>query len=274
MQSKSRTPIGSIPVVILDRSGAEPQLLLGSTVKLEPQAYIDRTGDAIASIPQNLIEPFLSQPVVVELDGLRNAPKIVATQEDRVYVGPGNRAYVSGMGQAAKLWNVYRTAKPIRDPASEEIIGYEAFYLGTAQRIAAGEPATVEIMTAKEEIGVGDRLTPAVRAEVISYVPHAPATLIQGQIAAMYGGVKEAGRNSIVTLNRGRRDGLEVGHVLALYRKGVEREVRIDEGVEVHRLPDERYGLVFVFRTFERISYALVMNVSRPVTIADVVRTP
>jgi hypothetical protein len=205
---------------------------------------------------------------------MAHAPKIVATQEDRVYVGPGNRAYVSGMAQAAKLWNIYRTAKPIRDPASTEIIAYEAFYLGTAQRIAEGEPATVEIMTAKEEIGIGDRLAPAGRAEILSYVPHAPTTLIHGQIAAMYGGVTEAGRNSIVTLNRGRRDGLEVGHVLALYRKGVTREVRIDDKIEIHQLPDERYGLIFVFRTFERIAYALVMNVSRPVTIADVVRTP
>ena len=258
-------------VVILDRSGSEPQLRV---TKLEPKVYADKTGEAISSIPQQVIEPFLSQPLIVEENGLKDAPKIVATQEDRVYVGPGNRAYVSGIKQEAKLWQVYRQAKPVTDPETREILGYEAFYLGTARQIAKGEPATFEVISVKQEMGVGDRLAPASRPEIISYVPHAPAKPIEGQIAAMYGGVKETGRNSIVTLNRGTRDGLEVGHVLALYRKGVEREIRDGDEKEVHTLPNERYGLVFVFRTFERISYALVMSVTRPVTVADIVRTP
>lgn len=261
-------------VVILDRSGADPQLKLGQVIKVEPKVYVDKTVGAISSIPQNIIEPFLSQPLVIEEGGMKDAPKIVATQEDRVYVGPGNKAYVSGMKQEAKLWQVYRPAKPISDPETREILGYEAFYLGTAQQIAKGETATIEIVSAKQEIGPGDRLAPAVRQEVFSYVPHSPTTQIEGQIAAMYGGVKETGRNSIVTLNRGKRDGLEVGHVLALYRKGGEREIRDGDEKEIHRLPNERYGLVFVFRTFERISYALVMSVTRPVTVADIVRTP
>jgi hypothetical protein len=261
-------------VVILDRSGTDPQLRLGQLVKVDPKVYVDKTVAEIPSIPQNIIEPFLSQPLIVEEDGLKNAPKIVATQEDRVYVGPGNRVYVAGIKDETKLWQIYRTSKPIKDPETQEIIGHEAFFLGTAQQIAQGETATVEIISAKQEIGQGDRLTPASRPEIISYAPHSPGKLIQGQIAAMYGGVKEAGRNSIVTLNRGKRDGLEVGHVLALYRKGEERTYREGSVKETHKLPNERYGLVFVFRTFERISYALVMNVTRPVTVADIVRTP
>ncbi len=267
-------------VVILDRSGAEPRLRLGQSVgqnvKLDPKIYVDQENQAIPSIPQQVIEPFLSRPLIVDEEGLKNAPKIIAIEEGRVYLGPGGRGYVSGMTGDAKLWQVYRKAKPVLDPATQEVLGYEAVYLGTAKLTAKGEPATIEILSAKEEIGLTDRLAPTGRPEIVSYVPHAPTQPINGQIAAIYGGVNQAGRNSIVTLNRGTRDGLEVGHVLALYRNGGEVTYREDEGDRKteYKLPAERYGLLFVFRTFDRISYGLVMSVTRPVVVSDFVRTP
>lgn len=260
-------------VLVLDRSGAQPRLRL-ETVRLEPRVYAEDLSLAIPSIPQNIIEPFLSRPQVLEEDGLKDAPKIVATQEDRVYIGPGGRAYVSGLKEKAKLWQVFRPTKPVIDPETKEPIGHEAFYLGTAMLVAEGEPATVDIASAIQEIGINDRLIPAARTEIINYAPHIPATKIQGQIAAIYGGVKETGRHSIVTLNRGKRDGVEPGHVLAVYRNGGERLYREGNETTNIKLPPERYGLVFVFRTFERISYALVMDVSRPVVVTDIVRNP
>jgi hypothetical protein len=260
-------------VLVLDRSGAQPRLRL-ETVRLEPRVYAEDLSLAIPSIPQNIIEPFLSRPQVLEEDGLKDAPKIVATQEDRVYIGPGGRAYVSGLKDKTKLWQVFRPTKPVIDPETKEPIGHEAFYLGTARLVAEGEPATVDIATAIQEIGVNDRLLPAARAEIINYAPHMPTTKIQGQIAAIYGGVKETGRHSIVTLNRGKRDGVEPGHVLAVYRNGGERLYREGNETTNIKLPPERYGLVFVFRTFDRISYALVMDVSRPVVVTDIVRNP
>ncbi len=260
-------------VLVLDRSGTDPQLRI-ETIQLEPKVHAEQLSQAIPSIPQNAIEPFLSRPQVLEEDGLKAAPKIVATQEDRVYIGPGGRAYVSGMKADVKLWQVFRPTKPIIDPETSEPIGHEAFYLGTARQVAEGEPATVDIVSAVQEIGVNDRLVPASRTESISYAPHVPARQIQGQVAAIYGGVKETGRHSIVTLNRGQRDGLESGHVLAIYRNGGERSYREGNETTSIKLPPERYGLVFVFRVFERISYALVMDVSRPVVVSDIVRTP
>ncbi len=266
-------------VVILDRSGAEPQLRLGQavgsqTIKLEPKIYGDKESQAITSIPQQVIEPFLSRPLVVDEEGLRDAPKIIAIEEDRVYLGPGGRGYVSGMKEDANLWQIYRKAKPVLDPTTQEVLGYEAFFLGTAKLLAKGEPATIEVISAKQEIGLTDRLAPAGRPEIVSYVPHAPSKAINGQIAAIYGGVNQAGRNSIVTLNRGTRDGLEVGHVLALYRNGGDITYREDDSKTEYKLPAERSGLLFVFRTFDRISYGLVMSVTRPVVVADFVRTP
>lgn len=260
-------------VLVLDRSGTDPQLRL-ETVKVEPKIHSEQLSQAIPSIPQNVIEPFLSKPQVLEEDGLNNAPKIVATQEDRVYIGPGGRAYVSGLKGNAPLWQVFRPTKPVIDPETREAIGHEAVYLGTAKLVAEGEPATLDIATAIQEIGVNDRLIAATRADIIHYTPRAPSKQIQGQVAAIYGGVKETGRHSIVTLNRGARDGVEAGHVLAIYRNGGERLYRDGNETSNIKLPPERYGLVFVFRVFDRISYALVMDITRPVVVTDIVRTP
>lgn len=260
-------------VLVLDRSGGNPQLRVEDG-KLQPKIYSEQLTQAIPTIPQQIIEPFLSQPLIVEEDGLQNAPRIVATQENRVYVGPGNTAYVAGLDDTVRNWQIFRPAKPLRDPATREVLAHEAFYLGTAKLVRKGDPATVEIVTAKEEIGRDDRLVPARKAEVVSYVPHAPANRVEGQVISIYGGVQETGRNAVVALNRGARDGLEVGHVLAILRNGGEREVRIDGEKTLIRLPNERYGLVFVFRVFDRISYAMVMDVGRPVVVADIVTNP
>lgn len=263
-------------VVILDLSGADPQLRLGRPVKLEPQIYAEDAAQAIPSIPHQVIEPFLSEPLIVDENGLKASPKIVATQEDRVMLGSGNVAYVTGLTKQARVWQVYRPAKEVKDPENGEVLGYEAFYLGTARVAREGEPAVVEVLTAKQEIATGDRLVPFAKPDVITYAPHAPQKEVDGRIIGIYGGLttSEGGRHQIVTLNRGTRDGLEIGHVLALYRNGRTINYRGEEGRETYKLPNERYGLVFVFRTFERISYALVMEAARPLTSNDIVRKP
>jgi hypothetical protein len=270
-------------VIVLDRSGGEPRLKVGELVKAEPKVYSSQIDQQIPAIPQDQIEPFLSQPLVIDEGGLDSAPHIVATQENRVYVGAGNLFYVNGAQDSAKVWNVYRPGRALKDPDNDEVIGHEAVFLGSARKVADAKVSTFEVISSKLEIGTGDRLVPAPRVELISYVPHAPKTMVKGRVISLYGGVGEAGGFSIVALSRGKRDGLEVGHVLALYRAGKEVTSRLDlsnmskleEGSgETYQLPDERYGLVFVFRVFDRVSYALVMNVERPVAPGDVVRTP
>lgn len=268
-------------VVILDRKqdkpGEPPQLTIAeavTTVKAGPRIYSERNGQEIPSIPQQAIEPFLSEPLVAEAGQFDSSPRIIATQEDRVYLGKGDRAYVTGANGKAKLWQIYRPGKALVDPESQETLGYEAFYLGSARLVREGDPATFEVMSSRREIGRGDRLLPAPRLDVISYVPHAPGKSVRGRIVSVYGGVGQAGRDSIVTVSRGKRDGLEIGHVLALSRAGAEVTDRQDGETKVYRLPDERYGLVFVFRVFDRVSYALVMSVSRTVEIGDVVANP
>ena len=252
------------------------------TVKLSPRVRAESTArDAIPSIPANAIEPFLSRPLVIEPDGLDNAPTIVATQENRVIIESGNQAYVRGMGNSKEEnWFVYRRGKPLVDPDTKLTLGYEAIYLGTARVTRPGDPAIVQLTTVTQEVGAGDKLVPVGVPEVPKYAPHAPAVFMQGRVIGIYGGlgqVGEAGPQAIITLNRGRSDGVEVGHVFALYRPGpviADASKATGAAASTFKLPDERYGLAFVFRLYDRVSYALVMRISRPVNPLDVVQTP
>jgi len=235
----------------------------------------------IPSIPPSVIEPFLTRPLVIEPDGFDKAPTIVATQQDRVILAAGNTAYVRGIGEAKEdTWYVYRRGNPLVDPETERTLGYEAIYLGTAQLTRGGDPATVLLTSAVQEINAGDKLVAAGRAQPVNYAPHAPDVHVSGRVMSIYGGlgkVGEAGPQQIVTINRGRADGIEVGHVLALYSLGgTVRDVTKARGAPDAqiKLPDERSGVLFVFRVFDRVSYGLIMQISRPVNPLDVVRTP
>ena len=273
-------------VVILDRSGATPVLKLGQVLstgssgvdKLEPTIYEDRTVEPIPTIPPQAIQPFLSEPRIVEAGVLDKAPRILATEEDRVMLGVGNIAYVVGIATKDNLWQAYRPASPLKDPETGEVLGFEAFYLGSMRvnRPAdEGGTTTMEVVSTKREMGVGDRLMPAARPDVVSYAPHAPTSPLEGRIASIYDGLGEAGPQSIVTINRGAAQGVELGHVLAIYSRG--KTIKIKDGEDknkVYHLPDERMGLLLVFSVYDRISYALVMSAKRPVAVGDIVRKP
>jgi nucleoid-associated protein YgaU len=262
--------------------GAPTTGMAPGTTKLSPRVRAESLAkQEIPSIPASVIEPFLSRPLVIEPDGLEKAPTIIATQQDRVVLAAGNSAYVRGIGASKDdTWYVYRKGSPLVDPDTNKTLGYEAIYLGTAQLTRPGEPATVVLTSAVQEVGAGDKLVAAGRPQPVNYAPHAPGAQIKGRVIGIYGGVAhvgEAGPQSIISINRGKADGLEVGHVLALYNRGaMVRDASKPRNAADARiqLPDERAGLAFVFRVFDRISYALVMQVTRPVSPLDVVQTP
>ena len=274
---------------------------VGGTVKLSPQVRIERLSQAIPSIPSTVIGPFLTQPLIIEESGMDNSPKIVATEDGRVIIGAGNIAYVDNIdaGLGTK-WQLYRPGKALRDPDSQEILGYEASYVADARVTRFGQPATIEILRSKEEVTRGDRLTPNREVTIPSYSPRAPEKKITGKIVSVEYGVSETAQYSIIAINRGKQDGLEVGHVLLTYRTG-EVVSTVDDGISSFhkdtkpnyvvpdgvvagnsggksgtsvKLPNERNGLVFVFRVFDRMSYALVMQSLRPIHISDIVETP
>ena len=269
-------------VIVLDRDANGDPLLRVEDGKLRPKIYAEQMTQAIPPIPPNVIEPYISVPLVVEADGLDHAARIVATQQDRVFLGNGDLAYVENADPAQRQWQIYRNGRPLLDPDypdqnpadPKHVLGYEAFYLGSATQVKAGNPATFEVLTAKEEIGRGDRLVPAVRPALVSYLPHKPDASIDGRVISVYGRVGTAGRGSIISFNRGALDGLEIGHVLALERnRAVVQRDEQDRKVNV-QIPAERAGLVFVFRTFEHISYALIVQSEGTIEVNDFVRTP
>jgi LysM repeat protein len=247
--------------------------------KLEPRIRdLDAQRLAIPSIPNSLIEPFLSKPLVLEPGALDAAPRIVATQEGRVFVGRGDDAYARGVGAStATNFNVFRPLRPLYDPDDtirKSPIAYEAFYLGTANMVRPGEIAKVRIDSSKQEIGIGDRMLPVERQRIESYVPKRPSGPVDGRVISVYDGVRYAGGGQIITLNRGANDGLTVGDVLQLWRVGDTRLDRTAPRREFIKLPDETMGLAFVFRVFPTISYALIQRGTSPVEVGDRASNP
>lgn len=254
----------------------------GDTVKLSPRMRVSPLdGSPIPTIPLHLIQPFLTDAVVFDTDQLATAPRIVAAQEGHVLLGRGDLAYARGDFAGATDFRIFRNARPLRDPATKEILGYEAPYVGTAdltrpaedRRLPDGKteivPATLQIKQVKQEVGIGDRLAPAPQRNLDRYVPHAPDKPMAGQIASVYGDALNAGQNQIVTLNRGKRDGVERGHVFALWRDGERLTDKTAERPQAIKLPDERHGVLFVFEVYERVSYALIISVKEPVKPGD-----
>jgi len=306
-------------ILVLDRS-AQPaalQLLTLDTVKLSPKVRIEPlAARAVPSISPSEIAPFLSQPLVVGQTELDSAARIVATEENRVALGAGSIAYVQGITKdLGEIWQIFRRGDALVDPESNETLGYEAVYLGEARvRDYGKDVATIEIIKSTQEIYQDDRLLPASKERpAFAYVPRAPQNTIKARIVSAYGNLRETGPSSIIALSKGSTDGLEVGHVLAIYRSqrsdryaqrtqplygrsgptgsddtrsysGGERlrprdgpvypEAGPARDIEITQLPDERYGLVMVFRTFDRAAFGLVMQASRPVSVLDVVTNP
>jgi len=272
------------------------------TVRVSPRTRISALVDtSIPTLPPHLIEPFLNEAILVEdANTLENAPRIVAVPEDRVLITQGDRAYARGMTgtplverdpRVADYYRVFRNAVALRDPATRQVLGFEAKYLGSAELVRSESiqdvrtggssasmlvPATIDITRAKEEMRVGDRLLPEPPRLISSYVPRAPGHDVDGAIVSVYGdAVALVGQSQVVVINKGLADGVENGHVLAILKAGRQIVDRSKDGERAAlKLPDERNGLLMVFRTFDRLSYGLVLEIGDAVSIGDRVATP
>jgi len=290
-------------VIVLDRSAGRARVVASQTVTLSPRARVEPLETtAIPSIPAATIEPFLSQPLVVDQVTLDGAARIVAAEENRVVVGAGDKAYARGIPSGgSEFWQVFRPGSTLVDPDSKEPLGYEAVYLGEARVVRPGEVSILEIVKSNQEMYIGDRMFASPKPSFVTYVPRPPEKPIAGRIISAYSGLAEVGSNAIVTLNKGARDGVEVGHVLAVFRSpesttqlrynpepmsgfrnsavyGRQGPTGSDNGISAPlpetNLPPERHALVFVFRTFEKVSYALVMQSTATVYVLDAIRNP
>ena len=240
--------------------------------KLSPKIrVVNGDRDALASIPASIIGAFLNRPLVIENDQIEGAPVLIGSIEQRALLSFGDTAFATGIpGDKGPLWQLYRPGKALIDPDTDNILGYEAIYLGDANIQKHDEITTLKITKSVLDIQKGDNFIQSSVGLASNYIPRSPSSKIRAKIISIYGGVDQGGQNSIITINKGRQDGLENGHVLALYK---ESEISKYKG-EKYTLPALRYGLIFVFRTFDKVSYALVMEVQRTVQLLDSVETP
>ena len=283
------------------------------TVRVSPRVRVEPLdeADAVPTLNLNLIESFLSEPLVVEEKQLQAAPRIVAVPENHVLISTGDRAYARGLSSTPLVqqspgrsdpYRVFRDARAIYKPGTRDVIAYEAAYLGKALLVhgesmedgsatttstswmpwnlgSGGKaivPASLDIVFAKEEIRVGDRLLPEPPRQFRTYAPHAPTQPLGGTIVSVYGdAVAFAGQNQVVMIDKGTADGVDSGTVFAIMKAGARLEDTTQSGQHATiKLPDERNGLMMVFRPFEKVSYALILQIADGVQVGDHFASP
>jgi nucleoid-associated protein YgaU len=297
--------------LVLEKSGGMARLRMrqqadgeppSETIRVSPRTRIQPLADSVVpTLQMHLIEPFLAEPVIIDEAQLLQAPRIVAAPETRVLITRGDRAYARGLAATPLMqrvpgraddYRVFRNAKALKDPVTQALLGYEAEYLGKASlvrsqgtemvRTSSGSeqsmvvPATIDIVSAKSEMRVGDRLLPEPPRQFVSYAPHAPSGPVNGTIVSVYGdAVGIAGQNQVVVINKGTADGIEMGHVFAILKDGGQRlDVSQPGERSTIKIPDERNGLLMVFRPFEKLSYALILEINDTVKVGDRIVNP
>lgn len=269
-------------VIVFSMINGQPQLSLEgygsraagySTQPLfYPHAREKTAAEAVHLIPVGAIAPYLSSPRVVDEKELEKAPYVLRIVGEHIVAGTGDRVYVRSLIKPDSLaYTVYRQGQPYKRPGSNEILGYEALYIADLSLERSGDPATLKVVKSSGELQAGDRVMPNEKGQVaLNYFPKAPATEISGYVISVLNGVTQIGRNDIVVVDRGKNDGLEVGHVLNIYNSGeLVRDPFSSLDNEIVKLPDELAGTLMVFRTFDRVSYALVMQAGQALHVGD-----
>ena len=263
------------PRLVVDRGdGARTYRMSPGTDRLQPQIRSEPLESAIPAISLDAIQGFLVQNRVVEPEVLLQAPYVVQGDSERLVLGAGDRLYVRGALPDSESFNFVRKGPVYVDPETREILGQEATYIGIGRVVGQEDDiSTMAVNSSREEVAIGDRVLPTEERRVDStFYPSGPENEIDGEIISVFSGVTQVGPYDVVVINRGEREGLDVGNVLAIYKKGALARDRIAN--ETIRLPSERAGLLMIFRAFEKMSYGLVLAAERPLAVQDEVRNP
>jgi len=254
-------------------SGAAPA---GGTVRLAPSIRVEPLSDAIPAISASAIRQFTVKPRVLSQEELDASPYIIGNFEGRLISASGNQIYARGLENSDEsLYSIYRPGKRFLDPDSGEVLGIEVVYVGDAKVIAFGDPSRMVITDNNRESLNGDILLPLDRGKIAhDYVPRNPAIGFEGKIISLFDAISQTGQNQTVAVNIGQRDGIEIGDMLAVFSPGGTITDRSRGRRDVLELPDERTGMVMIVRSFDRVSYGLIMESDRPIHLNDLVTNP
>lgn len=246
-------------------------------VKLSPSIRIQGLDASVITIPGDAIRQFLTKPRVVSKDELESAPYILASDDDHLIMARDNTIYIRGELDKDRIrFTVFRPGNELIDPETGEVFGYEATYAGEARITEYGDPATAQLTSTEREVLIGDRLLPVDKSKISNlYYPHAPDREVKGQIISLFDALFGIAKFQVAVINRGNRDGIEVGHLLETLSSGgiVNDRYNLREKGNV-ALPDKRSGLMMVFRTFDKVSYGLIIESTRVISSNDVVASP
>ncbi len=269
---------GKPQILVNDASGRRGDGSGGSLPvrKLSPGIRSTALDASIPSIPGDAIRQFLEKPRVVTKQQLDDAPRIVASDEKHLILGSGSRVYIRGEIDKERVrFAVYNPGKALIDPESKNILGYEAKYAGDVHIVTYDDPASGDLTFTAREVLIGDRLLPEDKSKLDNlFFPTVPDTNVEGRIVSLYDALFGVAQYQIVVINKGERDGMEVGNLLATFTQGGTVRDSYDRNKRSVKLPDERSGLVMIFKTFDRVSYALTLESRRVIHANDVVRTP
>jgi len=246
----------------------------GPSYRMSPSARATPLSEAVTSIPYEQISSFLSKGLVLEKGQIDRMPYIVSTRGDHMVAAAGNEIYVRGgaPAQSGTRYSVVHVGDELVDPDDNKVIGFQGIYVGEGMMARGGDPATVALTDTNREALNGDRLIPETVDIPLNFFPKAPDTQVDGRIISVVDGVSMIGQYQVIVMNRGARNGLAPGDILTVFQAGEVIKDRF-EGGKV-KLPDEEAGTVMVFKVYDRIGYALVMEATQPIHVLDAVRNP
>jgi hypothetical protein len=260
----------------------KPQLRLQrgaatGTEKLAPRVREESLGGAIQTVPYSAVGPFLSKSMVLEKKEFEKMPYVVALRDEHLVGATGNDVYVRGKSiHPDGSYNLIHQGDKLIDPDDGDTVGYEGIFVAEGRVTRSGDPVTMQLNASAQEVVIGDRVASRAMPPPMHFTPRAPDSQVEGRIIHVVDGVTQIGQYQVVIINRGARDGIESGHVLGIWRAGENVNDTVKTGVFNRKvqLPDEHAGVLMVFRTYDRISYGLVMNAESAIHIFDKVRNP
>jgi LysM repeat protein len=277
-------PGDTLRLVYID---GQPQILLqrGDTARVEPRVRSEPLQSAITTIPYATVAAFMSKPTVLDSDQVKHAPYVLATRDLHVVMSEGDTVYARGFTTPAELgshYNVVRVGDPLIDPDDKRVLGYDGIFTGSGHVTRQGDPTTLIMTESSRESRAGDKLIPGGVDVPLDFIPSAPRNKTNGRIIAVSDGVTIIGQYEVVVVNRGARDGLAPGNVLGIYDTGPQVPdtdkkgfFNLDKfGAKNVQLPSERTGTFMVFKTFDNISYGLIMEATNLIRVGDKIQNP